>query len=203
MIDTKKCSLCKKIKNAEDFFITGGKLRSQCKVCHTEAVMRGRQNNKRKCTQEGCDNPHYGRGYCRRHHGRFIRGARLDTIFVGETSHPRNLRKYGLTQEEFDQMSKDGCQICGVNTAPLFVIDHDHACCNEVPYCGECTRGYVCHSCNLTISKYEYNTMRQGNPLRDSVIQYLQKYQLRRQRFENIKVWHDIIVDPDNKREEW
>ena len=182
MSKNKKCADCKETKSLNDFYFvkTTETYTSYCKICHVGRIMKTRKTNKRKCSLEICDSPHYALGYCRMHHARYRYGNKknLTRVFDGATDSPRNLRKYGITAEDFQEMSKDGCQICGVKNAP-FVIDHDHSCCNEVPYCGDCTRGYVCHSCNISISKYEQAKMRHDNPLKESVIRYLINHDIR------------------------
>jgi len=204
--ESKVCNKCKEEKPLDKFYINkNGSYKGHCKACHIDTVLNIRKTNKRKCDIEGCGRPHSALGYCRMHHARFkyYNADNLEKIFVGETNNPRNLRKYGITEEEFLIMSANGCQICGTKDAPRFAIDHDHACCNEVPYCGECTRGYVCQSCNINISKYEQGKMRDNNPVKKGVVRFLVNHEMSRKRLENIKTWHDIIVDPENKRKEW
>ncbi len=203
--ESKTCTMCKEVKELDKYYTRpDGVHRGHCKECHISLVLKLRKTNERKCELDDCNSPHYALGYCRKHHARLRYGNKenLTKVFQGATSDPRNLRKYGITKEEFDEMSANGCQVCGVEISS-FVIDHDHACCNEVPYCGECTRGFVCHSCNINISKYEQGKMREDNPVKDKVIRFLVNHEVRRQRLENIKKWHDIIVDPENKRQEW
>jgi hypothetical protein len=179
--ESKKCTMCKEEKTLDNFYTRpDGKHRGHCKECHIGLVLRLRKTNERKCQLDSCDSPHYALGYCRKHHARFRYGNpnNLERVFNGATNHPRNLRKYGITSEEFLEMAKNGCQICGVEISS-FVIDHDHNCCNEVPYCGDCTRGHVCHSCNINISKYEQGKMREDNPIKKKVIRYLVNHDIR------------------------
>jgi hypothetical protein len=197
------CNKCKETKSEKEFYFDKKRdaYKGHCKDCHIGYVLDSRRYNKKLCTLDGCANKHYALGYCRKHYERKGSKFNIVGIYGGKTDHPRNLRKYGITLEDYQEMSKNGCQICG--KSEFLVIDHDHACCNEVPYCGDCTRGVVCSSCNINISKYEQDIMHKTNPLKDKVIKYLENYQVRRKRLDNIKVWHDIIVDPNNKRKEW
>ena len=62
-------------------------------------------------------------------------------------------RKYGITQQEYEQMLESQeykCAICGThdcghNETPNLLVDHDHET-NEV-------RGLLCSSCNLMLGK--------------------------------------------------
>ena len=74
-----------------------------------------------------------------------------------------NLRRYGLTQEIFDDMlaSQNGaCALCG-SPAPgaigNFRIDHDHSCCPGANSCGRCVRGLLCHLCNIALGNMRDN----------------------------------------------
>ena len=206
-METKKCTKCKINKPIDQYYFdkNPGRYKTWCKNCHNGIVLKSRRQNQRKCNIPECNAPHYGLGYCRMHHARYKRNGlkNIDKGFKGlDISHPRNLRKYGITEEEFKEWSKNGCQICGVKIA-AFTLDHDHNCCNEVPYCGECTRGYVCHACNISISKYEQNIMRDDNPVKQGVIRYLVNHDIRRKQLQNIKTLHDVFVDPQGKYKEW
>lgn len=205
--ESKKCTVCKEVKTVDKFYLNKfGAVRPHCKECHIGGVLNGRRNNKKKCSLDGCGLSHYGHGYCRNHYEQVRKNGQITRTakeFHGDVSDPRNLRKYGVTEEDFIQMSKDGCQVCGVKVAGRFALDHDHSCCNEVPYCGECTRGFVCQSCNISIARYEGGSIHPTNPVKEDVVRYLTNYATRRTRLNNIKTWHDIIVDPDNKRKEW
>lgn len=67
------------------------------------------------------------------------------------------LKKYGLTQEKFDNflISQDNkCAVCkrsepgGQGT---WHIDHDHECCPDNSSCGQCVRGLLCWQCNYAL----------------------------------------------------
>lgn len=65
-----------------------------------------------------------------------------------------NLKKYGLTIEEYDAIleSQGGsCAIC--NKKENLQIDHDHSCCpTTANSCGNCIRGILCGNCNTMIA---------------------------------------------------
>ena len=64
--------------------------------------------------------------------------------YVANWKHRMRLKKYSITQEEFDLLVKvqnNKCAICG-DTAPL-CVDHDHVTGN--------VRGLLCRACNYSI----------------------------------------------------
>jgi Recombination endonuclease VII len=75
------------------------------------------------------------------------------------------LKRYGMTQEDFDRMLAAQGYACAMGREPfgedsLICIDHDHACCpDEKRSCGKCVRGLLCVSCNTALGiierKYE------------------------------------------------
>jgi hypothetical protein len=68
-----------------------------------------------------------------------------------------NLRRYGLTPEQFAVMfaGQDGrCAICHTESpgGQGWHVDHDHRCCNtRKTSCGRCIRGLLCSRCNIAI----------------------------------------------------
>src|SRR3981081_409701 len=64
------------------------------------------------------------------------------------------LKRYGLTQEQFDRLLKEQDYAGGMFDEPFedgqnVCIDHDHACCPVPPgaqtrCCGKCVRGLLC-----------------------------------------------------------
>lgn len=74
-------------------------------------------------------------------------------------------RTYGLTLEEYDIMSRDGCNICGVKTESdgrRLAVDHCHDT-------GE-VRGVLCRRCNKTLGQFEDSVL-----LLHNAITYLQR----------------------------
>ena len=68
-----------------------------------------------------------------------------------------NLRhKYGLSWEAYQELVKDGCEVCG--THEKLVVDHDHSCCPGKETCGNCIRGILCDRHNRA------EGMLRGNP---------------------------------------
>lgn len=87
------------------------------------------------------------------------------------------LKRYGLTQEDFDRLLEEQDYACGMchepfkgwgppeESTPLderdqIFIDHDHACCPVSPSaqtrcCGKCVRGVLCFRCNTALGYIE------------------------------------------------
>ena len=177
------CKKCGVEKPQTDFYYDNGPARYKgtCKYCFVGQVLSFRKRNAKRCSVVDCGKAHYALSYCRQHHAQIKRrGEILDYTYF--TSKPRKavLKQYGLTQEDYDILSKDGCNVCGSVNA--LIIDHDHSCCksSSKKYCGNCTRGVVCFSCNLSIAKFEKKTIRLDNPLLLSIQNYLSAYEERK-----------------------
>lgn len=76
------------------------------------------------------------------------------------TSSTQILRKYHLTSDQYTEMAKDGCHICG--SYKRLHVDHDHACCpradsGSASICGQCVRGILCNNCNTGLGMFQDN----------------------------------------------
>ena len=127
METTRVCKYCKEDKSTNDYYRHNGYIDRICKVCYVGKILQGRRDNKRPCQVKDCTKAHYGLDYCRNHYEQYKRGGteRVEKIYVGQVDTPRNLRKYGVTPEEFLLMSAKGCHICHT-TEGSFAIDHEH-----------------------------------------------------------------------------
>jgi hypothetical protein len=178
-----KCKKCEIEKPQTDFYFDNGPQRYKgiCKYCFVGQVLNARKKNPKKCSVAECEKPHYALSYCRQHHAQIKRRGKISD-YTYFTSKPRKsvLKLYGLTQEDYDILSKDGCNIC--SSFDALIIDHDHSCCASggSKYCGKCTRGVVCFSCNLSIGKYEDKIIRADNPLLIPIGDYLAAYEERK-----------------------
>lgn len=76
--------------------------------------------------------------------------AKTATLSPSERRH-KVLRRYKLTEEQFEEMKAAGCAICGTHHAVRWVVDHDHSCCPGTTTCGRCIRGVLCHQCNIIL----------------------------------------------------
>lgn len=55
-------------------------------------------------------------------------------------------------------------------TRSTFAIDHDHTCCQGQRSCGQCVRGVLCNSCNLSLGHIESMIGRAGL---DHLVEYI------------------------------
>lgn len=139
------------------------------KAAAARAKARNQQAEKRtcsRCKQEklrtefgGPTNP-----YCRPCHTEYER-ERKATRAKQDPAYTRmlNLRRYGLTQADVDNMltAQGGrCAICQTDEpgGQGWHVDHDHSCCNtRKNSCGKCIRGLLCSRCNIAIGNMRDN----------------------------------------------
>lgn len=170
-----------------------------CKYCRIGNSTKSHRGGSRKsvCTVDNCDNFNYAKGMCKIHYERNRRNGHPGLVNYGrkkykkqyyETLRKNHLKRtFKLTVDEYNEMAKNGCEICGkmgMKHKKLHV-DHDHKCC-PVPKingvaayhktCGKCVRGVLCDKCNGCVGLYERNMMREDYPLRDRIISYIAKY---------------------------
>lgn len=65
-------------------------------------------------------------------------------------------KKYGITLEQYNELYElqgGRCYLCQFATGKRrrLTVDHDHACCDELPACGRCVRGLLCSGCNRNV----------------------------------------------------
>lgn len=174
----KTCTKCQILKNFSEFH----KKRSVkdghahwCKACVKEydkkehdpkRVFPQKQNGElihcRKCEQY-LDKSKFWNGltYCRE-----------CSKLVG---HSGNLKKYGLTVENYIDLEKSQNGVCAICKNPemnksRLSVDHDHSCCPGHRSCGKCIRGLLCSNCNTFLGNAKDNI-----DILQAAIQYLQK----------------------------
>ena len=182
----KTCAYCKQTKKISEFYVIKGKVDYYCKYCRTGHSMRSQVKNKdKKCIHCGIDK-HYAKGYCRNCYTRNNRNGTPEILNVGQEVYPNrstlenhrktNLRiRYKLTPNQYKDMAKDGCHICGREKLPHknLHVDHDHKHCNDKISCGLCVRGVLCDACNTAVSIYEMGQMRDDYRNKDKVMLYV------------------------------
>ncbi len=118
-----------------------------------------------------CGEPHRAKGMCYKHYqaayqvthraenvaylAKFAKANPERRRQQLRASHLR--RKYQMSMIDYDallakQQGRCANVACGAS-APggrgEWCIDHDHACCETTPICGECIRGLLCWNCNV------------------------------------------------------
>lgn len=78
--------------------------------------------------------------------------------------------RYKITEEQYYELIKDGCAVCG--SFEKLHIDHDHDCCPVLPTCGECIRGVLCQYCNHACGQLNNNPERA-----ERLAQYLREWE--------------------------
>lgn len=62
----------------------------------------------------------------------------------------------------------------------LLQLDHDHICCDNPggpgQVCGRCTRGFLCHRCNVVLGRLENGYRVTLGPRLDGLVRYLDRY---------------------------
>ena len=84
-------------------------------------------------------------------------------------------RIYGVTPDQYREMTKNGCQVCG--SFDKLHVDHDHACCfggSSKKICGKCVRGILCERCNHGLGNF-----RDSPETMIAAIAYLRNYAAR------------------------
>lgn len=204
-MNTKKCKQCNETKTIDQFYKSNMKYAKYgvdyyCKYCRNGNSIKSHTiGNKKECNVSGCEIRHYAKGMCRNHYTRMKLNG---TIEYKAFKRPKdnkirdyNLRvKYLITIDQFNEMSINGCEICGDNPKDRSLqVDHDHNCCPTELTCGKCVRGVVCGRCNVVIGKYEQGLIRPDNPLLDKVANYVVKYY--QKKYDETNKHNAIIAD--------
>ena len=192
----KTCAKCNESKPLTEFYKTKTYTWEKdghdyyCKYCRTGSALKSHRGGvrKKKCSIEDCERLHYAKTFCRVHYSRNLRNGTTEILnyrreAYGNTTY-ENVRKghlkrrYQLTPEEYEEMAKDGCHICGKEALPYkyLHLDHDHKCCSTETSCGLCVRGILCDACNTAVGKYENDKMREDYPFLNEIIAYVAKH---------------------------
>jgi len=198
----KTCIRCKETKTIDNFYKIKQRFDYYCKYCRNATSLISHRSGKKRpqCTVEGCNLSNYAIGMCKMHYERNRRNGSTQLKNYGRESYGgrkyedvrRNHlnRMFGLTIEKYNDMAKDGCEICGKKQLhhKQLHVDHDHKCCPVQKYkdgttkyyktCGLCIRGILCDRCNGNVGLYEKGKLRDDYPDRDKIIIYVAKYDL-------------------------
>lgn len=199
----KTCVRCNQKQSTNKFYKskqTKDGIDYYCKECRKATALKSHRGGKRKpeCTVEGCDVPNYATGMCKMHYERNRRNGSTDLKNYRRSTYGNQpyekvreahlKRRFSLSMEEYEQMAKDGCEICGKQEISYkkLHVDHDHKCCNpprnnkgQIAYhntCGKCVRGVLCDRCNGNVGLYEKGKLREDYPDRDKIVLYVAKY---------------------------
>ena len=183
---TKACASCHNIKKISEFYVIKEKIDYYCKYCRIGHSMKSQIAKKDKnCKHCGIDK-YYAKGYCRNCYSRNHRNGTPEIINYGREVYPNkdkrvNARKrqlkwrYDLTREQYEEMAKNGCHICGAEKLKHkeLHVDHDHKHCDSSKSCGLCVRGILCDACNMAVLKYETGQMRDDYKNKEKIILYV------------------------------
>lgn len=171
----KRCTKCGEFKDISNFHKwSKGQdgLKLQCKPCVREYDQL-EDDPKRKFPRKLNE---HGQIHCRNCGGYFDEQDMTSSkngMYAGLTycntcapllAHMRNVRKYGITIDDYHQMLEDqnySCKICEKSETTFrkrLSIDHDHACCPGEKSCGKCVRGLLCHHCNAALGNAKDDT---------------------------------------------
>jgi len=204
-VKNKTCVKCKQKLSIKMFYKSKAKYDTDgydyyCKECRKTSSLKSHRGGKRKpkCTLEGCDTPNYAGNLCKMHYERQRRTGSPTLKNYGrekynnqpyEKVRANHLRlRYGITIEQYEEMAKNGCEICGRRGFKWkkLHVDHDHNCCPVPRYpngatmyhktCGKCIRGILCDRCNGTVGLYEAGRLREEYPDRNKIMLYIAKY---------------------------
>lgn len=124
------CKKCKQPKGSGDFYPSDP---NWCKKCRYEYTKSNRHKHRER-----------DKTYSKEYRKRFPEKAKLK-------DRRKNLKKYGLTPEDFDNMLRDQndrCKICREEDI-MFHVDHDHKT-------GK-VRGLLCSNCNTGLGLFRDN----------------------------------------------
>lgn len=148
----KKCSKCKIELPESEFWKDKYKkdgLRSACKNCNA--------NDKEYLKQYNIRTKNDRKKYREKNSEKIKKNAREwqknnpDRVkFLKKRS---NLKKYGLTVEDYNNILEKQNYSCAICSSKNFLqVDHDHKCCSEnARSCGDCVRGILCRNCNTIL----------------------------------------------------
>lgn len=174
----KTCTKCQILKNFSEFHKKRSTLDGYshwCKICVREYDMREHDSKRIYAIKEKDGLIHCR--YCEQYldKSKFwgnLTYCRECTKLVG---HSGNLKKYGLTMDDYMDMEKTQNGVCAICKNPetnkkRLSVDHDHSCCPGSGSCGKCIRGLLCSNCNTFLGNAKDNI-----EILKAAIEYLKK----------------------------
>jgi hypothetical protein len=169
LADKKQCTKCKNFKIFSDFHKFAKSpdgYKHFCKQCVREIDLKRNENKLVMPKKKQGDLIHCRR--CEeyldvnrfpklRKNGKYITYTyciECDSL-VGHLS---NLKKYGLTRDDYvnlEKLQNGVCKTCGEpeKYKKRLSVDHDHLCCPGEGSCGKCIRGLLCSNCNTVLGQ--------------------------------------------------
>lgn len=187
-------AMCKAHYHHFQYDITRGKFKSR--------KNRPRVSSPRQCSFPDCDKPEFNPGLCAGHYYQKLEGREMRPLNerlpcplpgCGESYTPRRgsrgvcrkhsseMSRFSLTKATLLALySNRSCWNPGCSQNENLHLDHDHSCCPDGKFagskksCGQCVRGWLCSSCNISLG------MLQENPRRiRGLLDYLDRYAAR------------------------
>lgn len=126
---------------------------SFCKLCHRKASVEWQSKNKDKVNAT-----RKIRYQSNKEKINELRRSKYDY----DKSRTNGLKRlYKVSEEWYNKTlsnQNNKCAICQIKQEDYkrkFVIDHNHSCCKKTPTCGNCNRGLLCHTCNVSLASIE------------------------------------------------
>lgn len=142
----KRCAKCRETKSLDSFYKDKGQrsgLTTSCKLCLYNAQPFTRVPS---VEEKYCPDCGFTKGASEfRRYTRSLDG--LQAYCKEHENERKNASKYRININDYREMMKNGCEVCG--STKRLCIDHDHDCCPGKYPCGSCNRGVLCHSCNF------------------------------------------------------
>jgi hypothetical protein len=170
----KQCTNCREYKETLHFHKYSkaqDKLKPWCKNCVKEYDIKEGDATRifpRKLNEDGdihCRNcgGYFKEDEMKQSSGGMYKGLSYCLTCAPLLRHIKNVKRYGITLEQYHQMLLDqnySCKVCNLKESTFrkrLSIDHDHGCCPGEGSCGKCVRGLLCHHCNAALGNAKDN----------------------------------------------
>lgn len=161
----KLCTNCKNFKDFSEFHKRAASpdgIVTYCRVCVKDIDTKRNEHKLTKPRKQVGSLIH-----CRKcdqylDKSKFWRGLTYCRECSKVVGHAGNLKRFGLTVEDYIDMEKSQNGVCAICKDPemnkrRLSVDHDHACCPGSGSCGKCIRGLLCSNCNTALGNFKDN----------------------------------------------